>query len=69
MSGVELKEGEWMTYIDIELVIDDFLNDADIENAKDLEISIDQIHHHIEIAAYDFAIDNDIDDYEPCYWK
>ena len=56
-----------MTFIDIELMIDDFLSDADIEDANDLEYFADQIHQHVEIAVSDFAQDNDIDDYESCY--
>lgn len=56
-----------MDYLDIEIVIGDFLNDADIKNVNRLQIIADIIHQHVEAAISDFALDNSFDDYEATF--
>ena len=56
-----------MDYLDIEIVIGDFLDDADIKNVTRLQIIADLIHQHVETAISDFAFDNNFDDYEATF--
>lgn len=53
--------------LEFEILIDDMCEREGIESAKDLERFADNLHNIIENALRDYALDYDIEDYEPCY--
>lgn len=56
-----------MDWLDFECMIADWAENDERKDSKSLEFFADHLHQHIEIALMDYALDNDIDDYEPSY--
>ena len=53
--------------LEFEILISDMCEREGIESADDLEKFSDNLHSIIETALSDYAMDNDMEDYEPCY--
>ena len=56
-----------MDYLDIEIMIGDFLLNENIKDVTQLQIIADLIHQHVEAAISDFALDSNFDDYEATF--
>lgn len=53
--------------LEFEFLVIDMCEREDIKSAEDLEKFSDNLHTIIETALSDYAMDNDIEDYEPSY--
>jgi len=53
--------------MEFELLVGDMCEREGIKSVSDLEEFSDNLHNIIENALRDYALDYDIEDYEPCY--
>lgn len=56
-----------MTYLDLEIIIGDFLQESGITTAEKLEDISTELHDHIDTALCDYARDEGIEDFVPTY--
>ena len=54
-------------YIEFELVVMDFAEAHEVKTKDDLEQLSAELHEHLEIAMQDYAMDYEIEDYDPQY--
>ena len=62
-----MKPIQWQIYNDFEIYIMDLAEAHDIKTKEELEFFADRLHEHLETAIQDYAMDEDIEDYDPCY--
>lgn len=55
------------SFIQFELVAMDFAESCEIKTKDDLEWFSSTLHEHLEIAMEDYAMDKEIEDYDPQY--
>lgn len=53
--------------IKFELVVMDFAEGHEVKTKKDLEWLSNTLHEHLEIAMQDYAMDEEIEEYDPQY--
>lgn len=62
-----MKNIKYMTLIDFECMIMDLAENLGVKNKDDLEYLSATLHEHLETAMEDYAMDGEIEDYEPQY--
>lgn len=62
-----MKKIDYITLIDFECMIMDLAEKLEAKNKDDLEYLSATLHEHLEIAMEDYAMDEEIEDYEPQY--
>ena len=62
-----MKKIDYITLIDFECVIMDLAENLEVKNKDDLEYLSATLHEHLETAIEDYAMDEEIEDYEPKY--
>jgi len=58
---------DWKTRMNFEIYVQELAESLEIHDADDLEWLSNVLHQHLEIGLSDYAMDEDISDYEPQY--
>lgn len=56
-----------MAFVEFEIAAMDFAEDCEVKTKDDLEWFSATLHEHLETAMQDYAMDEEIEDYDPQY--